>query len=267
MRPRSLLLGGLPGGQVIVGYSTGYTARWTSSAAIAGYLPKGGTPKVLTRNLVNPDSTVNTGVLVAQILGLTLNREFSCAGVFYDLGLWTTNACYGDHIIGPECGGKFVGLTVDQFLLLANKVVSGQRNLLQPYGASLSDLNQTATCLNELYNGCESFAAAVVVTDVDESVAQVLERGSLPTECSLEQNRPNPFNPATQISFSLPEASYVRLQVFNIIGQEVVTLVDGQVDAGYHTVTWDASGVVSGVYLYRLETSAFVSTKKMVLLK
>ncbi|HUV29704.1 MAG TPA: T9SS type A sorting domain-containing protein [Acidobacteriota bacterium] len=93
------------------------------------------------------------------------------------------------------------------------------------------------------------------------------EDRQLPTTFALEQNHPNPFNPTTNVSFGLPVASEVRLRVYNTLGQQVATLVDGRLEAGVHTVAWDASHVASGVYLYRLEAGDFVQTKKMVLLK
>jgi flagellar hook assembly protein FlgD len=83
----------------------------------------------------------------------------------------------------------------------------------------------------------------------------------------LHQNRPNPFNPTTEIAFSLPEASQVTLEVYNIMGQKVVTLINGYVEAGEHTVIWDGSNVTSGMYLYRLKAGAVDETRKMLLLK
>ena len=80
-------------------------------------------------------------------------------------------------------------------------------------------------------------------------------------------NFPNPFNPATEISFTLPRQAEVKLEVFNIMGQKVTTLIDGQMNAGEHSCVWDGSDVASGVYFYRLETPDFVDTKKMVLMK
>ncbi|HOD67632.1 MAG TPA: T9SS type A sorting domain-containing protein, partial [candidate division Zixibacteria bacterium] len=80
-------------------------------------------------------------------------------------------------------------------------------------------------------------------------------------------NYPNPFNPATQIGFSLPAASHVTLVVYNIMGQQVAVLADGQYEAGDHSVTWDASAQSSGVYLYLLDVSGFSQTRKMMLLK
>jgi len=89
----------------------------------------------------------------------------------------------------------------------------------------------------------------------------------LPQQYILSQNYPNPFNPSTQIQYALPEATQVTLEVFNSVGQKVVELVNGQQSAGYHVATFDASGLSSGVYLYKLTTPSFTETKKMLLIK
>lgn len=88
-----------------------------------------------------------------------------------------------------------------------------------------------------------------------------------PGKFSLSQNYPNPFNPTTTISFNLPSASRVDLSIYNVLGQKVVTLVDGRLDAGPNDVEWDASNHSSGVYFYRITTDTNVETQKMVLLK
>ncbi len=90
---------------------------------------------------------------------------------------------------------------------------------------------------------------------------------NLPGAYQLEQNYPNPFNPTTTISFALPEASRVTLQVFNILGQEVSTLVDGELAAGTHEIDFDAGSLATGVYFYRLSTDSFNDTRKMMLVK
>ncbi len=96
--------------------------------------------------------------------------------------------------------------------------------------------------------------------------------GLLAGSFTLKQNYPNPFNPVTEISFTLPVASHTRLDIYNIMGQKVVTLVDRRLSAGDHTVKWnglDEKGepVASGIYLYHLQADDFTASKKMVLLK
>lgn len=89
----------------------------------------------------------------------------------------------------------------------------------------------------------------------------------LPASVTLAQNFPNPFNPTTNISYTLPENGHVRLAVYNLLGQQVAALVDGAMSAGSHTVTFDASSLSSGVYVYRLEASGQVLSKRMTLMK
>ena len=89
----------------------------------------------------------------------------------------------------------------------------------------------------------------------------------LPKVVALDQNYPNPFNPTTQIQYALPESGSVRLDVFNVMGQRVATLVNDQKPAGYHTVTFDARRLASGTYVYRLQMGNHVITKKLLLIK
>ncbi len=94
----------------------------------------------------------------------------------------------------------------------------------------------------------------------------VAEAGKeIPTSYSLSQNYPNPFNPATTIEFSLAKAGRVELSVYNVLGQKVATLVDGYKPAGQHKVTFDARGLPSGVYFYKLQAGDYQAIHKMVL--
>ncbi|HTP13295.1 MAG TPA: T9SS type A sorting domain-containing protein, partial [Bacteroidota bacterium] len=91
--------------------------------------------------------------------------------------------------------------------------------------------------------------------------------GSTPAVYVLFQNYPNPFNPTTAISYQLSAVSKVTLKVYDLLGREVATLVDGEVNAGKHEATFDASRLASGIYFYRLRAGNFTDTKKLVLLK
>jgi len=99
-------------------------------------------------------------------------------------------------------------------------------------------------------------------------VVGVSEGGdALPKSFGLFQNYPNPFNPTTTIEYALPHAGYVTLRVYNVLGEEIATLMYGEQTAGTYTATWDASDMPSGVYFYRLTAGEYVHTRKMVLMR
>ncbi len=100
-----------------------------------------------------------------------------------------------------------------------------------------------------------------------QGLTSVGDNNELPTTIELSQNYPNPFNPTTTIQFALPEAGKFNLKVYNILGQEVVTLMDGEMNAGIHKVNFDASKLASGVYVYRLVGNNVNISKKMILMK
>ncbi len=95
---------------------------------------------------------------------------------------------------------------------------------------------------------------------------------TLPTTFALEQNYPNPFNPSTTIKYQIPDvgtqrAVSVSLKIYNILGQAVATLVDAEQEAGFKSVTFDASDLPSGVYIYKITAGTFTEQKKMLLIR
>lgn len=88
-----------------------------------------------------------------------------------------------------------------------------------------------------------------------------------PAKFELLQNYPNPFNPSTNIRFTLPETQNVKLDVYNMLGEKVATLLDRKMDAGFHSINFDASQLSNGIYIYRLQTDKSVQIKKMILMK
>lgn len=154
---------------------------------------------------------------------------------------------------------------------------------LQPAGIITMSVATTTRSMNDIcfVNSSDAFAAGA-----DGSILRLSAgppavtipitnfRGDLPVSFDLRQNYPNPFNPSTSIEYTLPEFSRVTLKVYNLLGQEVKTLVDEEVDAGENSAEWDASGTASGVYFYRLDArsldhpdKAFSGWKKMALIK
>jgi hypothetical protein len=139
-------------------------------------------------------------------------------------------------------------------------IILCQTAIVMSTGATLNGraLTQTAVTLD-----------ASTVTSPPTVTA--VENGSAPEEFALSQNYPNPFNPSTKIEYGLAKAAQVSLKVYNLLGTEVATLVNGRQEAGTYTVPFDANkgtlNLASGVYFYRLEAGSFVSTKKLTLMK
>jgi hypothetical protein len=89
----------------------------------------------------------------------------------------------------------------------------------------------------------------------------------VPDAFALNQNYPNPFNPSTKIQFEIPEARFVTLKVYNLLGQEVASLINDRLEAGRYRAEFDARNLPSGTYIYRLQAGTFTETKKMLLLR
>jgi hypothetical protein len=101
--------------------------------------------------------------------------------------------------------------------------------------------------------------------DVVVSVERVA--GEFPAGFELLQNYPNPFNPSTTIEFSVPREEHVRLEIFDMLGRHMETLVNGDFEPGRYSVAWNALEYASGMYLYRIQAGGFVATRRLVLMK
>ncbi len=113
----------------------------------------------------------------------------------------------------------------------------------------------------------QNYSASASFTLTPESVTAVNDKPEVIQNYNLAQNYPNPFNPTTTIAFQIPSNSRVVLKIYNILGKEVATLVDGMKEAGKYNVTFNGSNLASGVYFYQLNAGNFVSTKKLILMK
>ncbi len=134
---------------------------------------------------------------------------------------------------------------------------------LKPLVAQIPDTaaDHTPYMMN---NNSASFPSGTVMRNF---VTAVNEITNSPKDFTLYQNYPNPFNPTTTIKYSIPREGKVTLKVYDVIGKEVATLVNGEKSAGTYNVTFNAAKLASGIYFYRLETESFISIKKLILLK
>ena len=155
-----------------------------------------------------------------------------------------------------------VHFRADRDLRLAEQS-EGDNLLAGTYMASVSiDIFGNPRNSSAPYKGAWESLEAVLTSASDEQ-----ELSEIPDVFRLQQNYPNPFNSQTSIAFDLPVDSEVRLEVYNVVGQRIATLVDGPQPAGSHTVSFDASRLASGVYVYRIQAGSYVKTHKMTLVK
>jgi len=106
-----------------------------------------------------------------------------------------------------------------------------------------------------------------LLCDYAQEITDVEGTNYVLTDFYLEQNYPNPFNNSTVIKYSIPQEGLVTLKVYNLLGEEVARLINETKQTGHYEVSFDATGLPSGIYFYRLQAGSFVETKKMVLLR
>ncbi len=150
-------------------------------------------------------------------------------------------------------GGKIVGIYDADSIRSKNAVLaksnSTTRNLIAIWGTFQGNNQRT---------GLQSISIATGIAE---------ENGIIPKQYSLSQNYPNPFNPSTVIQYDLPKETFVTLKIYDVLGREVKTLVNEEKLAGSYKVNFDAAGLSSGIYLYRITAGKFIETKKLVLIR
>ena len=122
---------------------------------------------------------------------------------------------------------------------------------------------------NNLYEGGSNFPYRLKQIDNDGQFeySDMVEVEIIPNMFELSQNYPNPFNPRTTINFSLPVQTQLKINIYNMLGELVKTFSEGMYEAGYYNISFDAAGLSSGTYIYRLESNNFTETKKMILIR
>jgi hypothetical protein len=215
---------------------TGYSRLWTTTN---GDAPNIGTPGAL--NYSQGALPVELSSFSASVIGASIQLN------------WTTETevnNYGFDVERKSSTGSWEKISF----------VNGNGNSNSTKQYSFID--------NEVNSGTYSYRLKQIDNDGKYSYSKIIEISLLKSiEYTLAQNYPNPFNPTTLISFTLPEAGTVKLTVYNLLGQEIKTLVSGYKDSGVHFYYFDAEDLNSGVYIYKFETKGFTQTRKMTLFK
>ncbi|MDY0081828.1 MAG: T9SS type A sorting domain-containing protein [Ignavibacteriaceae bacterium] len=239
--------------------------------------------------IVQDDASLPKKIIVAYIRNGIANYSRSMDGG----ANWTLNSSLG---LSEESNISYVSISSDSNATSSGYIVAAYQKMDsdsivirrgQPgsLGTRIHKVNEFKSSpynapVVAIYNQSGSKSSALLYTglstgnytsnvyfDGEHLVTSVSELPGLARQYSLEQNYPNPFNPSTAIRFSIPEQTNVSLKIFNSIGQEVASLVNGELAAGNHEVNFNASKLSTGIYFYRIETPAFTSTKKMILIK
>jgi hypothetical protein len=161
----------------------------------------------------------------------------------------------------PKNNRDYYGIRYSEFVVPLVKAVQELSDIVEKQQRQIEEQQkQINTLLNTKNHEQRIDASKPDKTEINNS-------GVLPFEFSAKQSFPNPFNKTASIEFCLPEACNVELTVYNMLGQKVAALVSGSMKPGYHTVTWDASGVPAGTYFYQLQAGDFTAKKKMLLVR
>jgi len=187
---------------------------------------------------------------------------------YMDEGRYCAQTADGGYVIGATCGAYS---SFDFWLLRLNsegdtlwtKVIERPEDQ-SLYSLDICDDGGYLLCGNSGILG-GNYDMYVVKLGPETGIND--DNEALPRKAALLTNYPNPFNPSTVISFDLQSREYVSLKVFDVLGREITTLVDQSMEAGRHTATFDGSGINSGIYFCKLQTSDYSASKKIVLLK
>jgi hypothetical protein len=203
----------------------------------------------------DPDKDGNLSLMIGgELNGQIFDLEYSGSGDPADSASWNLEIAYDMF--------EYSGFSPDS------------ANTIDPrlfYGHPAGDMDQDGKNEYVFVNYRTSFDIwqddGYVWVIENDAVTSVNDNDIIPTKISLSQNYPNPFNPATNIKFNLVESGYVSLKVYDILGNEVAELVNGELNAGVHNKVFNAGNLSSGVYFYTLKTNSFKETKKLMLMK
>ncbi|MBD3169861.1 MAG: T9SS type A sorting domain-containing protein [candidate division Zixibacteria bacterium] len=258
------------GGAVVTAEFSHYSGFELAGRYMTDFSPMGvGTSGYVTSNLVVLDSghPIMNGVSTGTEY---FDFDAPLQGSTYMVQNWDNG--FNGTVINtdyPQCvaindyfGTTYRDWTGDVGQMMVNAVVFAAGNTIGVFNCEVD--GDWAALMDEADDN-DVFARSNNSVSATESLSR--GNGSVPTSTALLSAYPNPFNASTTIPFEIAESANVTLKVYNLAGQVVETLVDGQMDAGQHVATWDASAVASGVYFYKLETGDYSTTRKMNLVK
>jgi hypothetical protein len=216
---------------------------------------------------------VNNGLVYMWVTTFAVNGTQLFAGTSNGISLSTNNganwttvntgltnktvralAVYGTNLFAGTAGGVFISTNSGASWSIAN--------------SGLANISVNALALFGQYLFAGTYGSSAFRRPLSDMVVSVGPfPGEVPAAFRLEQNYPNPFNPSTTIRFELPHASHVSLTIYDLLGREVMTLVDEVKPAGAYNVQFNAANVSSGMYVYRLRAGDFVAARDLLLLK
>ena len=240
-----------------------HTALWTSPGAVERFKCGYGLPMALKADYVDP-SRNQLPELAGELLTLKLNREFSCSGYFEDYGYLAGTGCLGEVVVPSEVT-NFAGLTVDQFIAIADQAIAGDKSVLLPYGYSYQRLWGAARFINWMFGSCNGFGTQSTEppvfssTNPETGVDELADpaAAAVPDAFSMTAE-PNPLHTSVTVRLALPAEGDVSIDLYDIQGRKVIELVRAHKGAGYHAFTWNGTdsfgaNVVPGVYFCRVQ--------------
>ncbi len=227
--------------------------------------------------------SADTAVLVinSPFYSLTIPTEKELHGKpmseLNPVGLQTLNSKNAAHYAYAYQGSNFIdGLPDDANITIhyeLSRATNKYPNVFASSNTPYWEVYYQATYMNQYGEGyykeftllIHAESGVLLYSSTNTSIGD--HNDQLPTQVQLSQNYPNPFNPTTSISFSIPESGVVKLSVFDLLGRQVAVLADGNFPAGAHQVSWNATQMASGMYMYRLEMGTQIQVRKMTLAK
>jgi len=209
-------------------------------------------------------------LLIAGDLGISSNTEISADSAIIKISKGFLDE---DSLFIEELGSLDIDSVESGIKISGNASLETYQDAIRTaYYINNNEVSEKADTLKELsitvYSGAFASESVVRYLEVlDHIMTSNEDELGLPKEFSLGQNYPNPFNPSTNIEFALPKQAVVNLKVYNLLGREISTLVSGRMSAGNHKIEFNASGLSTGLYFYRIQAGSFMQTKKMMLIK